>query len=59
MPATSNLKITGTSGNVTFKNITLDFNFNGKLMAIDDGATVKLVGADILNGKGGVGGKPW
>lgn len=56
MPATSNLRITGASGNITFENITIDFNFNGKLMAIDDGATVNLVSADVINGKGGVGG---
>lgn len=56
MPSTSHLRITGESGNVTFENITLDFNFNGKHLEVDDYATVKLVGADIINGKGSVGG---
>ena len=56
MPSSANLKITGENGNVTFENITLDFNFNGKHLEVDDYATVKLVGADIINGKGSVGG---
>ncbi|MDO5479839.1 MAG: hypothetical protein Q4G23_11840, partial [Clostridia bacterium] len=41
---------------INLENIAFDFAFSGKNFRIDDGATVKLIGADILNGKGGVGG---
>ena len=47
MPSTANLRFSGCI--VTLKNITLDFNFNGKNLQVEEGSTVTLVGADIVN----------